>query len=52
VKPLRGALRDGDQQVPVAYPLRFSFGFQQQMFYNFSGHASGTFLPVVRLSFF
>ena len=52
VKPLRGALREGDQEVPVAYPLRFSFGFQQQDFYNFSGHASSTFLPVVRLSFF
>ena len=52
VKPLRGAVREGGQEVPVAYPLRFSFGFQQQMFYNFSGHASGTLLPVVRLSFF
>ena len=52
VKRLRGTLRDGDQEVPVSYPLRFSFGFQQQMFYNFSGHASGGLLPVVRLSFF
>jgi tetratricopeptide (TPR) repeat protein len=52
VKPLHGALREGGQQVPVAYPLRFSFGFQQQTFYNFSGQASSTFLPVVRLSFF
>ncbi len=52
VKPLRGALREGDQEVPVAYPLRFSFGFQQQTFYSFSGHASSTFLPVVRLGFF
>lgn len=52
VKPLRGALRDGDQEVSVSYPLRFSFGFQQQVFYNFSGHASSALLPVVRLSFF
>jgi tetratricopeptide (TPR) repeat protein len=52
VKPLRGALRDGGEEVPVSYPLRFSFGFQQQVFYDFSGHASGTILPVVRLSFF
>jgi tetratricopeptide (TPR) repeat protein len=52
VKPLRGALRDGDQEVSVSYPLRFSFGFQQQVFYNFSGHASGALFPVVRLSFF
>jgi hypothetical protein len=52
VKPLRGALRDGDQEVSVSYPLRFSFGFQQQVFYNFSGHASAALHPVVRLSFF
>jgi tetratricopeptide (TPR) repeat protein len=52
VKPLRGALREGDQEVPVAYPLRFSFGFQQQTFYSFSGHASSTLLPVVRLGIF
>jgi hypothetical protein len=52
VKPLRGALREGDQEVSVAYPLRFSFGFQQQSFYNFSGHASSTLLPVFRLGFF
>ena len=52
VKPLRRALRDGDQEVSVSYPLRFSFGFQQQVFYNFSGRASSALLPVVRLSFF
>ncbi|MGA3091347.1 MAG: tetratricopeptide repeat protein [Terriglobales bacterium] len=52
VKPLRGSLRDGGQDVAVSYPLRFSFGFQQQMFYNFSGHASAALLPVVRLSLF
>jgi len=52
VKSLRGAIREGDQEVPVAYPLRFSFGFQQQSFYNFSGHASNTLLPVVRLNIF
>jgi hypothetical protein len=33
--------------------LRFSFGFQQQNFYNFPGQDSkGTLLPVVRLGFF
>jgi tetratricopeptide (TPR) repeat protein len=52
VKPLRGALHEGDEKVPVAYPLRFSFGFQEQTFYNFSGHASSTLLPAIRLSFF
>lgn len=52
VRPLRGALSADGQEVPVAYPLRFSFGFQQQSFYNFSGHANTTFLPVIRMDFF
>jgi tetratricopeptide (TPR) repeat protein len=52
VKPLRGSLRESGQEVPVAYPLRFSFGFQQQSFYNFTGHSSTTLLPVIRLGFF
>jgi tetratricopeptide (TPR) repeat protein len=52
VKPLRGEVREGDQEVQVAYPMRFSFGFQQQTFYNFSGNSSSAFLPVVRLGFF
>jgi len=47
VKPLRGALRDGDQQVPVAYHCA-SPRLPATDVYNFSGHASGTFLPVVR----
>jgi hypothetical protein len=51
VKPLRGALRDGGEEVPVAYPLRLSFGIQQQTFYNFAGNASSTFRPVIRLGF-
>jgi hypothetical protein len=47
----RGVLSEGGQEVPVAYPLRFSFGFQQQSFYNFSGHASTAFSPVIQLGF-
>ena len=43
VKPLRGELREGGQDVPVAYPLRFSFGIQQQTFYNFSGSQQSLF---------
>jgi hypothetical protein len=52
VRPLRGALRAEGQEVPVAYPWRFSFGVQQQSFYNFTGSASTTFLPVIRMDFF
>ncbi len=52
VKPIRGTVRDEGGNVPIAYPLRFSFGLQQQQFYNFSGSGHGnTLLPIVRLSF-
>jgi tetratricopeptide (TPR) repeat protein len=49
---LRRSLNDGDGDVPVTYPLRLSFGFAQQSFYNFSGGARSQFLPVVRLNLF
>ena len=52
VKPLRRTLREGSQEVTVVNPVRFSFGIQQQTFYNFSGNTSSSFFPVVRLGFF
>jgi tetratricopeptide (TPR) repeat protein len=52
LKPLRRTLHDENEQVTVAYPLRFAFGIQQQQFYNFSGPDRSKFLPVIRLSFF
>ena len=52
LKSVRRTLYDENQQVTVAYPLRFAFGMQQQEFYNFSGPNRSAFLPVIRLSFF
>jgi hypothetical protein len=52
VKPLRRSMDDGSGAVPVDYPLRFSVGFQQESFPNFSGNHSTMFVPVVRLSVF
>jgi tetratricopeptide (TPR) repeat protein len=52
VRPLRGSLNDGANEVQVAYPLRLSFGVQQQTFYNFSGSNTTTVLPVVHLTLF
>ena len=52
MKPWRGALHEGGEEVPVAYPWRISVGVQQQTFYNFTGNSSSTFLPVIRLGFF
>ena len=45
-------IEDGIGQVPVTYPLRISFGVQQQTFYNFNGKNTNTFLPVIRFSLF
>ncbi|HLK32730.1 MAG TPA: hypothetical protein VKT29_06545, partial [Terriglobales bacterium] len=50
VKPVRQMLNASGEDVPVAYPLRISFGIQQQEFYNF---AHGTaIVPVVQISLF
>jgi hypothetical protein len=48
----RGNLKDGTNDVPVAYPFQFSAGFQEQTFYNFAGSARTTLLPVVQFSLF
>ncbi len=52
VKPLRRSIDDGAGPVPVEYPLRLSFGIQQQTFFNFTGRDQTHFRPVVRLTLF
>ena len=50
-----GQRQDDDLgQVPVSYPMRFSFGRQQQTFYNFPGSTSinKTLLPIVHFTLF
>ena len=51
-KGLRRVLNDGIGEVPVNYPLRISFGIQQQTFYDFTGKNRNTILPVIRLNLF
>jgi tetratricopeptide (TPR) repeat protein len=51
-RPIHGTLKDADGTVPVAYPLRISFGVQQQTFYNFDGSSKSTILPVVHFNLF
>ncbi|HZR57537.1 MAG TPA: tetratricopeptide repeat protein [Terriglobales bacterium] len=46
------AVTDGLGTVPVTYPMRFSFGIQQQSFYDFQGNNRNTVLPVIHLNFF
>lgn len=53
VRPVRRNLTGSDGGIEdVAYPTRFSFGLQQQTFYNFAGQTKTTVLPVVRLTLF
>lgn len=52
VRPVHRGLADGTGDVAVAYPNRFSFGVQQQTFYNFSGKDSTAILPVIRFTLF
>ena len=53
VKPVRHTLNDVDGSVPVRYPFKFSFGVQQQNFYNFTGgNGTNTILPVIRVTLF
>jgi tetratricopeptide (TPR) repeat protein len=52
VKPLRRILNDGNGALPIEYPLRISFGLQQQTFYNFTGRGQAMFRPIVRLTLF
>ena len=52
MRPMRGNLKDGTGDVPVAYPFRFSIGVQQQTFYNFAGSSKTTLLPVVHFTLF
>ena len=52
-KPLRRTVSDGGVPLGVDYPLSFSFGMQQQSFYNYNGVGRSTFLrPVVSVSLF
>lgn len=52
VRPIRGSVRDGFGEVPVSYPMRFSFGVQQQTFYDFPGSGRTTVLPIVHFTLF
>ena len=46
----RGWSRNSET-LSAGYPLRFSFGFGQQSFYNFSGRTHTQMVPVVQFSF-
>jgi tetratricopeptide (TPR) repeat protein len=52
MRPVQKAIHDGLGEVAATYPLRFSFGLQQQSFYNFTGRNVTTVRPVIQLNLF
>lgn len=52
VKPFRSSSNDGFGMVPVEYPIKISFGIQQEQFLNFTGRGNSQIRPVVRVSLF
>ena len=52
VRSVQRPLNDGMAEVPVSYPLRFSFGLEQQTFPSFTGGSRTKVLPIFRLTLF
>ena len=52
VRSVQRPLNDGMGEVPVSYPLRLSFGLEQQTFLSFAGGSQTKILPIIRLTLF
>ena len=50
--PVGRAFKEGGNEVLLRYPIRFSFGLQQQSFLDFSGGNNQQFRPFVRITLF
>jgi tetratricopeptide (TPR) repeat protein len=52
VRETQAQRRDGLESASVSYPMRFSFGIEQQTFYAFVGQTRTAVVPVVRFTLF
>ena len=52
VRETQAQRRDGLESGSVSYPMRFSFGIEQQTFYAFAGQTRTAVVPVVRFTLF
>ena len=52
VRETQAQRRDGVENASVTYPMRFSFGIEQQTFYAFVGQTRTAVVPVVRFTLF
>lgn len=50
--PIRRVFKDEGSQVALRYPIRFSAGFQQEDFFNFTGGSNQHLSPYVRITLF
>jgi tetratricopeptide (TPR) repeat protein len=52
MRTVQRRINDGSGEVPVNYPMRFSFGLAQQTFYDFQGKNRNSFVPIIRINLF
>jgi hypothetical protein len=52
VRETQAIRRNGVESASVSYPMRFSFGVEQQTFYDFPGRTHTAIVPVVRFTLF
>ncbi len=52
LKPLHRAGNDKTGDLSIEYPLRFSFGVEQETFFKFGGQGQFVFRPIFRLTLF
>jgi tetratricopeptide (TPR) repeat protein len=52
MRTLQRPVNDALGEVPVNYPMRFSFGLAQQTFYDFQGRNRTTVAPVISITVF
>jgi hypothetical protein len=50
--PVHRTFEENGQPLPLRYPIRFSAGFQQESFVNFTGGNNQQFRPFMRISIF
>jgi tetratricopeptide (TPR) repeat protein len=50
--PVGRAFKDGGSELLLRYPVRFSFGLQQESFFNFTGGKNQQFRPFIQISLF
>jgi tetratricopeptide (TPR) repeat protein len=51
-KAITRSFKDGSDEVPLRYPIRFSAGMQQETFYNFTGGNNRQLRPYVSITLF